>query len=157
MTEMNEILVKIAHGVKLINICKEFQISTHHFNTILLKDPLFKQKFDEARQIHVETLVDSLESIADNCLTPVDVSAARIKADNIKWIASKRHREQYGEKIEMNVHQTLDLSDVLKAANARVVPMLDQQQSQITQAIETIDESKDNTTGYKPVDADEPD
>lgn len=150
-TEIEQILILVADGNKIVDICKQFHISTSHFNGFLLADSHFRLKFDQAREIHADILVDSLLTIADNCITPADASAARIKSDNIKYIASKRYREQYGEKIEMNVHQTLDLSDVLRAANARVVPMLDQQQNQITQPIETIDESKDNTTGLKPV------
>ena len=149
--EMHEIIDMVAAGARVSDICKKFTISQQFLHQWRKKDTLFGQRFDEARKAAAESMVESLTDIAKDAVTPTDVAIASLKSNNIKWIASKHNREQYGEKMEMNIHQTLDISGILKAAEARIGPILDQSELKEIQTIETIAEYNDIPTGLEPV------
>lgn len=140
-TDMDEIVVKIGQGVDISAICDEYSISRFFFHDWARRDTLFGQRVEQARKVAADIAVEQLKTLGDD----------KLKSDNIKWVASKIDREKYGEKMEVNVNQTLDISGILAAANARLGPMLDQRDLEKLQANETIAEFDELTTGHKPV------
>jgi hypothetical protein len=144
LKDYDDILDMISQGRALSDICHAKQITPYFWQTTIRKDTLFSEKVKAAQEFYIESQVDSLISLADAAETQVDVQKAKIKSENIKWLASKRSRETYGDRTDINIHQTLDLSSVLNAANSRVLPMLREVQkisdaSDATEAIEVIE------------------
>lgn len=76
----------------------------------------FANTFEQARQEGLEHLADGLITAHDDY---VDVQRARLKSDNAKWLLSKRKPEIYGDKVDIHVSQTIDITAALTEARAR--------------------------------------
>lgn len=98
--------------------------------------PFFKQELNIARETAIDFLVDELPTIADDCQTLVDVGAKRIKAENIRWLAAARKPQSYGARLDVKHSHTLDLSNVLAAADARTLPLLEAKRALRSSVIE---------------------
>lgn len=123
------IIEKAATGQSLVSICRELGINRAGLFYATQEDPLFQKKLENARMSHAEDLEDSLLNLADNLNTLVDVGAARIKSENIKSVLAFRNPRRYGNKIDLNVNAKIDLSSVLAAADARIIPILELKQA----------------------------
>ncbi len=88
-------------------------------------DPVFDRDVQQARSYAVHQMVDRLETLGDDARDLVYVGIAKLKSENIKWVASKRAASVYGDRIDVNVNQTLDLTAVLLAAEARTIPIIE--------------------------------
>lgn len=88
--------------------------------------PDFLNTFEQARQEGLEHMADGLMTIADEY---TDVQRARLKSDNAKWLLSKRKPNIYGDKVDIHVSQTIDISAALNEARSRaaidVTPLID--------------------------------
>ncbi len=78
----------------------------------------FANSFEQARQEGLEHLADGLMTAHDDY---VDVQRARLKSDNAKWLLSKRKPEIYGDKVDIHVSQTIDITGALADARARAL------------------------------------
>jgi hypothetical protein len=119
------VIERVTVGDKLEAICAGLGIWRHAFSNYLIKDPFFAKQYALARANFLEDHVERLFTIADDCTNLIDVGSARVKSDNIKWIAAKWKPEVYGENLNLNVNHSLDLSSVLLAAENRVLPILE--------------------------------
>ena len=81
--------------------------------------PDFKIAFEHARQEGLEQMADGLMTAHDEY---TDVQRARLKSDNVKWLLSKRKPEIYGDKVDIHVSQTIDITAALTEARARALP-----------------------------------
>lgn len=97
----------------------------------------FDQAINEARATLSDMAVDKLETIHESIENPL---MARVVSDNIKWVASKRAKEIYGDKVDVNITHTLDLRDVLADAKSRRLEFID------GNALELNDHTTDNKT-----------
>lgn len=148
----NKIIDKISNNIGITRACNECGILPEYFRHLLKTDTLFKQEFEDARAFAIDCRVDELYELADKAITPIDLGIAKLKSENARWIASKRARDTYGEKMEVSVHQTLDISRALEAAEARLGPMLDHKK--ITRDVKPLisnAEFADITTGFEGV------
>jgi hypothetical protein len=80
--------------------------------------PDFLNTFEQARQEGLEHLADGLITAHED---EVDVQRARLKSDNAKWLLSKRKPSVYGDKVDIHVSQTIDISAALAEARSRAV------------------------------------
>lgn len=108
-----------AKGEPIKNIVTQIVSDEYSFWVYRQHDPLFQNTFEHARQ-------EGLEQIADGLLTAhddyVDVQRARLKSDNAKWLLSKRKPSVYGDKVDIHVSQTIDISQALSEARKRALP-----------------------------------
>lgn len=81
-------------------------------------DPAFDETIRRARRMAAELRVDEMDDIA---ATEPDVNRARLRVDVIKWRASKEAAHVYGDRLELNVNQTVDIGAALAEARARTV------------------------------------
>lgn len=153
---MEEILDLVAQGEGIASICKKYGMSRYQYASYLQKDTLFSQKIKEAKKIYAESLVNGLIGITKGAIAPVDASCAKIESDNIKWLASKIDRENYGDTSRIDVHQTLDLAPIIAKAEQRLVPIRDLTKDAIDVTPVESDTSDDETTDIKSVDDDKP-
>lgn len=91
-----------------------------------LKHPLFGEQYRAAREHGLEDLILSLRTIPDEYSEKPHI--ARIKSDNIVRIVEKLSPARYGNRVDINVNQTIDVSGILDAAQARVQALLEPRQ-----------------------------
>lgn len=113
-------------GQNLKSICNAILVTQWQFWDYKNRTPEFNNIFESARQEGVETMVDDIQVIADQ---EPDVLRARLKSENIRWIASKRKAHVYGDKLDLNITQVVDVGMALKEAKQRVAPKLQQSQA----------------------------
>lgn len=94
-------------------------ITQSMFNRYCESNPIFQSNFARARQEGLEEIADSLQTIADD---EKDVLRARLKSENLRWVLSKRKPHVYGDRIEVNMNQTVSVLDALNEAKARALP-----------------------------------
>lgn len=115
--EQIDLAIELAsRGEALKVIIKEMCITEIQFWKYRQENIDFEALFASARQEGLEHIADSLLTLAD---TEVDVARARLKSDNFKWLLSKRKPGTYGDKLDLNVHQTIDIRGALLDARAR--------------------------------------
>lgn len=100
----------------IINEC--ILLSEFDFWNYRQQYPDFKNAFEQARQEGLEQMADGLITAADEY---VDVQRGRLKSDNVKWLLSKRKPEVYGDKVDIHVSQTIDITAALNEAKARAL------------------------------------
>ena len=103
-------------GESLTRITKELCLSANAFWRARKSDPVFQKTFERARREGLEHIADGLLTITDE---EPDVYRARLKSDNAKWLLSKRKPEVYGDRVEVNVNQTVDIRSALDTARQR--------------------------------------
>lgn len=88
--------------------------------------PAFDRAVSLARELAQDAWVDKLDEIVEN---EPDTNRARLKADVIKWRASKLKARVYGDKLDVTVDHRVDLGEALAAARARATlrPICDPQ------------------------------
>jgi hypothetical protein len=97
--------------------------------------PEFANTFEHARQEGLEHLADGLITAHDEY---TDVQRARLKSDNAKWLLSKRKPSVYGDKVDIHVSQTIDITAALSEAKKRaMIPSPEQAILDITPKIPT--------------------
>lgn len=111
-----------AEGKSITQIVDALCVSNYAFMKMRQHDPLFEQSFEHARHEGLEHIADNLLVVADEY---TDVQRARLKSDNAKWLLSKRKPKIYGDKIDVNINQTIDISGALSEAKQRALPIRD--------------------------------
>ena len=110
-----------AEGESITRIIEELCVTPMAFWQFRQHDPKFQDFFEQARQDGLESIADTLLTIPD---TYADVQRGKLKSDNIKWLLSKRKPQVYGDKLELNVHETIDLNDALSQAKSRAATVV---------------------------------
>ncbi len=81
--------------------------------------PSFENAFARACQEGLDCIA---EDMRDTARTETDVQRARLIVDTDKWILSKLKPSLYGDRIDVNINQTIDISGALKEARNRALP-----------------------------------
>ncbi len=116
--EQLDIAIELAsQGEPLRKIIGEMCSTEIDFWTYKQQYPDFRNQFEQARQEGLEHIADGLITIADDY---TDVQRGRLKSDNAKWLLSKRKPSVYGDKVDIHVSQTIDISHALSEARARI-------------------------------------
>ncbi|CAI3960945.1 terminase small subunit-like protein [Commensalibacter communis] len=107
---------KIANGQSLRSICNEKDMPT--VSTImrwLNNKPEFCQQYTRAREMQADSFFDeAVEIIHGEFKDNIEVQAAKLKLDAIKWTAGKLAPKKYGEykQIDANVNTIKKLEDM---------------------------------------------
>jgi hypothetical protein len=107
-----------AAGKGLPEIQKALGVDHSYFWKFRIQNPNFGEEFARARQEGIEQLADSLLTITRD---ESDVYKARLQSENIRWLISKRKPTVYGDKIDINLNQTVDIGAALLEAKQRAV------------------------------------
>lgn len=116
--QMTICITLAAEGKSLRKIIDALCINETQFLRARQDDPYFAQVFEDARQEGLEHHADSLLDIANE---EQDVQRGRLKSDNIKWLLSKRKPRTYGDRVDVNVTQTVDMASAMREAQERVL------------------------------------
>jgi hypothetical protein len=104
-----------------------------------LENPEFRTALTHASSIAHELLADQLIEIAD---IYEDVNRGRLKSDNIKWLLARRAASKYGDKVTLDVNQTVSIGSAIDEALKRAIP----QQTEKAQPIDIVCEVTHSTT-----------
>lgn len=100
---VNKICERIADGESLRAICREDGMPDH--NTVIRwknEKPEFCSQYARAREDQADGLFDqALGILKEDFKDNVDVQAAKVRLDVIKWTAGKLAPKKYGDKIDM--------------------------------------------------------
>lgn len=112
-------------------------------------NPVFAAESARAIEQGLHALADSLIDLPDQYADPIK---ARLKSENIKWFLSKRMHRVYGDKLDVNIEQSVSIQAALDAANQRVLrPIRDLENVQEAEVIEMKDIYSDGLTDNKSV------
>lgn len=149
---VDEIIESVFEGKSL----KRIMISSGErasFYKYLNENPSTLDLYTRAQQTRAEISADEIIEIAD---TDLDPQRARNRIDARKWYASKMQPQKYGERIDMNVNQTIDITAALAAANSRVLPGRYLSDIEDAQLVETKQITSNNAADSESVELNNP-
>lgn len=119
----------VENGCTLKSALSTVGISNSCFGSCLQSVRDLAIRYARARELSADILVDEALEIADS---DIDAQVARNRIDIRKWIASKHRPKIYGERIDLNVAQTISILDARREARSRLedlpaLPVLDAQ------------------------------
>lgn len=80
------------------------------------KNPCFARELQQAQQDGWLVLGDTLLRIP---LEQLDPQRARLLSENIRWLLARRHAAVFGDRMSVDVNQTIDIAGPLLLANQR--------------------------------------
>jgi hypothetical protein len=101
-------------------------------------DADFARELQRARHNALEIRSDGLLTISDDASTLLDIQAARLKSENLRWLLSKRMPRQYGDQLALTVDQGPDLKRALARAESVMVagtPARQELEEELEQAV----------------------
>ncbi|ASN73038.1 hypothetical protein R2B_p001 [Ralstonia phage DU_RP_II] len=138
-TRVEAVIKRVLEGAPIKDAIKGYFAGTSDFYDCVSSERELSLRFTRAMEMRAELLVDELVTIADSDEDPQRV---RNRLDVRKWVASKLLPKKYGERIDLNVTQTIDIGEALREAKARIVrPVIDQLPTPQPQAIDLQDVS----------------
>ena len=116
----------IVNGAPLKTALSDAGLIASEFAHVLQGARDLAVSYARATEIRADLMADEVITIADCEVT--DPQRARNQMQARQWLASKQHSRRYGDRIDLNVSQTLDVSVTLAEARARLLrPVSDQQ------------------------------
>lgn len=125
----------ILEGMSLREAVKRAGTNVHEFHAILAEDQKAAAHYARAQEFRADILADEIIHIADQ---DGDSGVTRNKIEARKWIASKLKPKTYGDRIDLNVSQTLDIAGTLALAQQRLRPAHDLIEHNPPQVIDSI-------------------
>lgn len=116
--EENNLISLALAGESIQNIRAVLKLERMDLYRYFEANPDFREEFTRARQEGLDELADSLLNMHEEIQ---DVQRARLASDNHKWVLSKRKPQTYGDRIDLNVNQTVDIKGALEVAKARAM------------------------------------
>lgn len=120
---VSNVIAHVLDGDPLKAALVKVGISQTYFHELLTKDRTAAVAYARAVELRADNLADEALHIAD---TEADAAKARNQIQVRQWLASKLYAKRYGDRIDLNVTQTIDIGSTLAEARARLLPMRDQ-------------------------------
>lgn len=119
---VNKIIEQVLDGLPLRQAVKNNGLTPQSFHRRLSGDKTASAAYARAVEIKADLLADEVIHLADGDGDPAKV---RNQMQARQWLASKLHAKRYGDRIDLNVTQTIDVSATLAEARARLLPVRD--------------------------------
>jgi hypothetical protein len=116
---IEEALHRWSEGEFIKDLVKLTGMSVFTFYKRIQETPELTNAHARARLTKAEISVDELLKIADE---EIDPQRARNRIDARKWVAAKYNAQVYGDRLDLNVNQTVDIGAALAEARARLSP-----------------------------------
>ena len=121
---VEHVIDDVLAGSTLKNALATRDMTAQAFARILHGDKSAAAAYARAAELRADLLADEIISIADGDEDPAKV---RNQIQARQWLASKLNAKRYGDRIDLNVTQTVDIGATLAEARARLVrPARDQ-------------------------------
>lgn len=109
---------RIYEGDNLREACAFCRVNPAALGVYRRDNPKFDQDIRTAQAFQVDLLVDTLPNIQDH---ESDAIMAGVISKNIQWVASKRYRQIYGDKLDVNHNVTISIKDAMEEARKRTL------------------------------------
>ena len=113
-----ELITRVINGETVKKVATELFNSVPMFYWNLERHKELSTLYTQSRHVRADVLADEILEIADN---DMDAQRARNRIEARKWLASKMMPATYGDRIDVNVSQTLSISAALAEARTRVL------------------------------------
>lgn len=143
---VSQMIDEIYSGVSVKSILDNRRVNASDFFKFLYDNPELNAEFLKAQQARGELMADEIVDIADN---ETDHTRARNRIDSRKWYASRIQPQKWGEKIDIAVHQQIDIRGALDEARSRVLPVSYQKDVKTLQVIDVTQDVKRTESDYK--------
>lgn len=117
---VDRVIERILSGCSLKDAVEQCDTTLNKFHYYLRCDKQAAIAYARAVEIRADILADEALTIAD---TEPDAAKARNQIQVRQWLASKLHAKRYGDRIDLNVTQTIDIGNTLAEARARLLPV----------------------------------
>jgi hypothetical protein len=142
-----KIIDEIYAGNSVTSALKKHKISPKHFHQAIASTPSLEVQYERAQAARAEILAEDIVNIAD---TESDPQKARNMIDARKWYSSKMKPAKFGDRIDVNVTQVVDINVALTEARKRaLLPMSYLDQSQTIEHAEFKQLSNDKASDSK--------
>ena len=115
---VEHIIDDVLAGSTLKNALRDRGLTAQAFARILQGDRTAAAAYARAAELRADLLADEIISIADSDEDPAKV---RNQLTARQWLASKLNAKRYGDRIDLNVTQTVDIGATLAEARARLL------------------------------------
>lgn len=109
----------IANGDTIKSALANERLSVWQLHQTISGDRELALAYVRAQEIRADLLADQIIDIADD--DERDPHRARNQIQARQWIASKHNSKRYGDRIDLNVTQTIDVSATLSEARSRLI------------------------------------
>lgn len=118
----------IANGDTLRVALANMGLTGASLNALLSSDRELAVAYARALEIRADLYADEIITISDD--ETKDPHRARNQIQARQWVAGKHHAKRYGDRIDLNVTQTIDIGSTLAEARSRLLrPISDQQET----------------------------
>ena len=114
---VHKVLDTVMDGYPIKRALEMNSLSKKEFYKALAENPLLGDLYSRAQIVKAELLVDEAIDIAD---TSDDAMKARNQIDIRKWYASKILPQKFGDRIDINLTQNVDVKGAIEDAKKRV-------------------------------------
>jgi len=136
-SEQEAFLDAVADGARISDICAVFGVTTAGLRGLRKRDADFRARYDAALEESADAAMEEIRALAmapaeieglapEHIKIAGDTVAARMRAREsqfriLSWWIARRAPHKYGDKLDLNVNQTVNLSGALAAADARLL------------------------------------
>lgn len=115
---VSKVIELILDGLPLREAVKKCGMTPNAFAYRLQQDKAAAIAYSRAVEIKADLLADEVVHLADGDGDPAKV---RNQMNARQWLASKLYAKRYGDRIDLNVTQTIDIGSTLAEARARLL------------------------------------
>lgn len=135
MDACHEVIKTVADGGNLFTHLQDIGLTNIRFYELVESIPVLTGAYARAKRARAELVAQDIVEIAD---TEEDAQRARNRIQARQWYASKILPKEYGDRMDINVSQTIDIGSALAEARARAaLPMCYQGEVIEAQVIES--------------------
>lgn len=135
--KLKTLVSEIYEGKPIVKALKEHEVTRYQFYEDLASEPQLSESYARAQLAKAEICAEEIIEIAD---TETDAQIARNKIDARKWYASKMRPDKYGDRIDVNVTNTVDIRAALSEAHNRIRDVIAIKPVQITASVDDLDD-----------------
>jgi hypothetical protein len=133
---VDHVIERVLEGQPLRLAIAEAGVGVTTFNKWLQSDKDAATSYARATELRADLLADEALHLADGAGDPAKV---RNQMTIRQWLAGKLNGKRYGDRIDLNVTQTLDISGTLSEARARMLSARYQPDVIDAQPVDSID------------------
>ena len=150
-----QVIALIAQGEPLKRSIDALGLTMDLFHSCVSGERELSQAYARAQEMRADILVEEAIAAADS---DIDPAKARNMMTVRQWAASKYHSKKFGDRIDLNVTQMLDISGTLLEARQRMLrPVSDQQLIEDAQVIDLQGFARGGPTDNQSITSVEPD
>ena len=120
----DRLIDRMLDGESMTRAAKDLFGNVNAFYSLISRVQDMARRYARAQEMRADVFADQIIEIAD---TDEDANRARNRIQARQWLASKMNPRTYGDRIDLNVQQTISINDALTEARARILrPAYDQ-------------------------------